>query len=246
MNNKTIAELIKVANDFPVIHGGDGAAGTQVQDRAQGQQAANDSKNQSPNDDPNNEDPGDDGEGDGDDDGQDEAAKKALRDQKLAKENARRRVEAKELKRQVEELQQQLEERDERQTEDQVKAKTDSLSKKLQKADKERAILASTNEKLLLEMAVLKDENHKWYDSSAVIALLDTSYIDLDPASGTIEGIEDALEELAREKPFLVKPSQKRNSNSGSSGNQPGAGSSNRQMTEQQQRDAIAKKWKLN
>lgn len=187
------------------------------------------------------EDPGqDDGEDDGDDEGEPGADDSGLKIRRLSREANKRRIENKKLKEQIQQLNDDREEQ-----EKSKKTKLEQAQDKLNEAHTSNKGLSSANERLLLENAVLKDSKHNWHDSSAVIALLDTSSVEIDPESGTIEGIEDALADLAKERPFLVKTAERNNQGSGSSGHQPGAGSGNRKMTEQQRKDDIARKWKI-
>lgn len=159
--------------------------------------------------------------------------------QKLSREAARRRKENNRLKKEKEDLQKQLDEQALSR-----KTKLEQAQHKLDEAKKTNDNMSSTNQRLLLEMAVLKDSKRQWYDSSAVIALLDKSVIDIDPESGIIEGIEEALADLAKDKPFLVKTAGQRQGN-GSSGSQPNQGGNGTKQTKEQKKTELAKKWKL-
>lgn len=180
-----------------------------------------------------------DDEDDDDDNGDDDLTDEQKNAQKLSREAARRRKENNRLKKEKEDLQKQLDEQALSR-----KTKLEQAQIKLNEAKKTNDDMSATNQRLLLENAVLKDSKRQWYDSSAVIALLDKSVIDIDPESGNIEGIEEALADLARDKPFLVKTAGQRQGN-GSSGSQPNQGGSGTKQTKEQKKTELAKKWKL-
>lgn len=178
----------------------------------------------------------DDDDEDDDDNGEDD--EEAKKDKKLAREAARRRRENNKLKKELEELKAEQE-----QQALSRKSKLEQANHKLQETQKAAESMADTNARLLLEMAVLKDAKRAWHDSSAVIALLDTSEVEIDPESGNIEGIEEALAELAKDKPFLLKTSGSRGGNGSSGSNPQGSGST--KQTKDQRKFELQKKWKL-
>lgn len=182
------------------------------------------------------------GANDDDDDDDDEDEDTSDDDEgkrKLSREAAKRRRENNKLKKANEELQAKIAEQ-----ELSRKTKLEQAQHRLQEAEQKTDNLAETNQKLLLEMAILKDSKRTWHDSSAVIALLDTSEVEIDPESGNIEGVEEALADLAKDKPFLLKTAGSRQGN-GSSGSQPNAGSGGNKQTEEQRKRELGKKWKL-
>lgn len=181
----------------------------------------------------------DDDEDDGVEDDNDDDDEEAKQDKKLAREAARRRRENNKLKKEL----QQLKEEQEQQALSR-KSKLEQAQHKLNEAKATNDSLSSTNQRLLLEMAVLKDSKRTWHDSSAVIALLDTSEVEIDPESGNIEGIEEALADLAKDKPFLLRTGGSRQGN-GASGSQPQSGGNGSKKTKQQREAELAKKWKL-
>lgn len=181
----------------------------------------------------------DDDEDDGVEDDNDDDDEETKQDKKLAREAARRRRENNRLKKEL----QQLKEEQEQQALSR-KSKLEQAQHKLKETERQATSLAETNQRLLLEMAVLKDAKRSWYDSSAVIALLDTSEIDIDPESGKVEGIEEALADLAKDKPFLVKTAGTRQGN-GSSGSQPNSGGSNNKQTKEQKQAELMRKYRL-
>lgn len=175
----------------------------------------------------------------GEEDDQEDDDEEGAKDRKLAREAARRRRENNKLKKEKEELQKKLDDQ-----ELSRKSKLDQAQHKLNEAKTLNDNLSSTNQHLILEMAVLKDSKRTWHDSSAVIALLDTSMIEVDPESGNIEGIEEALADLAKDKPFLLRTGGSRPSN-GASGSQPAAGGNSNKQTKDQKQAELKRKWKL-
>lgn len=68
------------------------------------------------------------------------------------------------------------------------------------------ATLQSTNEALRLEIALRDDKAHDWVDSAKVLKLADLSEVDFDAKTGQPRGLKAALDKLARESPYLLKP----------------------------------------
>lgn len=225
MKIKKIADDANVIN-FPQLTGSDGE-GEGDEDLSNRIVGGND-------DDGDGED-----DGDGDDGDDDEGDEDSKQDKKLAREAARRRRENNKLKKELEELKAEQE-----QQALSRKTKLEQAQHKLKETENQATTLAETNQRLLLEMAVLKDSKRSWYDSSAVIALLDKSEIDIDPESGNIEGIEEALADLAKSKPFLVKTAGTRQGN-GSSGSQPNSGGGNNKQTRDQRQAELKRKYRL-
>lgn len=113
------------------------------------------------------------------------------------------------------------------------------------------ALLAeSVNDKLL----------RVWHDPATVISQIDFDEVTFDPESGTIEGIEDELNRIAKDKPFLVKSSKKAKQvqngqkldaegnpmKNGASGRQPGGAGSVIPGGDPVRRGKLAEKYKLN
>lgn len=66
--------------------------------------------------------------------------------------------------------------------------------------------LASENERLRLELALRDDAAHQWVDNAKVLRLLDLSEVDFDAKTGQPRGLKAALDKLAKESPYLLKP----------------------------------------
>lgn len=223
MKIKKISSKTAIIN-FPQLTGSDGEDGGEGDNDLSNRIANGDSDGV---DDDDNE--GEGGEGEGEDDAQ---------DRKLAREAAKRRRENNKLKKELEELKAERE-----QQELSRKSKLEQAQHKLNEAKQTNDNLSATNERLLIENAILKDNKRTWHDSSAVIALLDKSTLEVDPVSGNIDGIEEALAELAKDKPFLMKTGGS-TGGSGASGSQP-QGNSNTKQTKTQKENELRKKWKL-
>lgn len=180
----------------------------------------------------------DEAEGDDDDNESGDGDNDDAQDRKLAREAAKRRRENNKLKKELEELRAERE-----QQELSRKSKLEQAQHKLNEAKQTNDDLSAANERLLIENAILKDSKRSWHDSSAVIALLDKSTLEVDPVSGNIEGIEEALADLAKDKPFLMKTGGS-NGGTGASGSQP-QGNGNTKQTKAQRENELKRKWKL-
>ena len=64
----------------------------------------------------------------------------------------------------------------------------------------------ATNEQLRLELALRDDTAHVWVDSTKVLKLVDLSEVDFDAKTGQPRGLKAALDKLAKESPYLLKP----------------------------------------
>lgn len=68
------------------------------------------------------------------------------------------------------------------------------------------ATLAAANQSLMLENAFLKATGFDWVDPEAAMALADLSKVEFDEKTNRAIGLESALQDLAKKKPFLLKP----------------------------------------
>lgn len=68
------------------------------------------------------------------------------------------------------------------------------------------ATLQATNERLMLEIALRDDTAHNWADPDAVLRLADLTDVDFDAKTNKPRGLKAALDKLAKDKPFLLKP----------------------------------------
>lgn len=68
------------------------------------------------------------------------------------------------------------------------------------------ANMAGQIERLRLELALRDDKAHQWVDNSKVLKLVDLSEVDFDAKTGQPRGLKAALDKLAKESPYLLKP----------------------------------------
>lgn len=117
----------------------------------------------------------------------------------LKDENARRRMEAKALKKTNDELAARLKAIEDKDKSDLDKA-TGGLTEAQAKADK----LAADNHKLVIENAFLTDNKHAWANPKTALKLADLSKVEIDE-DGTVTGLAEALDKLAKDEPYLLK-----------------------------------------
>jgi len=68
------------------------------------------------------------------------------------------------------------------------------------------AKLVADNERLMLEIALRDDTAHDWVNPDAVLKLADLSEVDFDAKTNKPRGLKAALDKLAKDSPFLLKP----------------------------------------
>ena len=127
------------------------------------------------------------------------------------------------------------------------KAKRD-LEEIRQKAEKAEA--AALQARLANE--ILKFPGFVWHDPEAILKLVDMEKISVDPETDKVTGVKDALQALAKDKPYLLKGKQDSGKdgksggsggNSGASGHNPaGAGDT---TDKNKRRDQLVSKYKL-
>lgn len=124
------------------------------------------------------------------------------------------------------------------------KAKRD-LEEIRQKAEKAEA--AALQARLANE--ILKFPGFVWHDPEAILKLVDMEKISVDPETDKVTGVKDALQALAKDKPYLLKGKQDSSKsggsggNSGASGHNPaGAGDT---TDKNKRRDQLVSKYKL-
>lgn len=175
---------------------------------------------------PGNEEEDDDDEDD-EDDGDDSETVPKSKWRKADKQSRRRQRELNQARKEREDLQKQLDDIARKENSDKENADKD-----LQKATERNTHLEKLLHKNLLETAILKDPKRVWHDVSQTIAALPKDDVTVNLDTGEVEGLEDALTEVAKDKPFLVKETrgkkkQEQNGSGGSdSGNQQRSGSS--------------------
>lgn len=115
---------------------------------------------------------------------------------------------------------------------DELKVEVADLKSKIAKMEKdgspdqaikqENETLKTTNDKLVadntqlrLEIALRDDKAHEWVDHSKVLKLADLSEVDFDAKTGQPRGLKAALDKLAKESPYLLKPKENENEDEG-------------------------------
>lgn len=77
-------------------------------------------------------------------------------------------------------------------------AKTD-----LQEVTKQRDALAKKVDEMALENAFLTDNKHTWHDPTDALRLMDREGVEI--KDGSVNGLKQAIEKLAKAKPHLIK-----------------------------------------
>lgn len=68
------------------------------------------------------------------------------------------------------------------------------------------AKLVSANQNLMIQVALRDDKGHDWQDPDAVLRLADLTDVEFDEKTNKAIGLKAALDKLAKDKPFLLKP----------------------------------------
>lgn len=133
--------------------------------------------------------------------------------------------------------------------EDKDKSEVDKLKRDFEeaKAELEKARAEALSAKLSSE--ILKFPGFVWHDPEAVLRLVDMEMISVDEA-GAVKGVKDALNKLAKDKPYLLKGKQDKDGKgssgagtNGASGHNPAGGGDT--TDKNKQRDALRQKYKL-
>jgi hypothetical protein len=114
--------------------------------------------------------------------------------------------------------------------------KDEELKTKLTKAEEDATKLQTTNARLSLENAFLRDNTYDWANPTDAFKLLDTSDVDED---GT--GLKAALDKLATEKKYLLKAEEPKPRQRRKTGETPSGGK--KKQTEAQREAELRKKY---
>ena len=87
-------------------------------------------------------------------------------------------------------------------------SKEENLTKDVTRLTEENKTLATINERNLLKLAILENTKFQWNDPADVALMIDRTDIKIDPAKGTVDGVNEALKDLAKRKPYMLKPSE--------------------------------------
>lgn len=132
-------------------------------------------------------------------DDEDGSKPKNPRIKELSEENKRKRLENKQLKKQLEEQAARL-----KAIEDKDKSELERTAGELDELKKSAAERDEAIRDLRLENAFLASNKFTWHDPADALKLADLSEVEIDD-DGRVTGLDKALEKLAKAKPHLVK-----------------------------------------
>ena len=138
-------------------------------------------------------------DGDDDSDDEEELDPKDKRIRELSRENAKRRKRLKEAETAKTAAEAKVKEHEDKNKSDLEKATAD-----LDAANAKIAQLAESNKKSVIERAFLRHNKHKWHDPETALKLVDMSDVTVDD-EGSVEGMKEAVDALAKEHPYLLK-----------------------------------------
>lgn len=168
----------------------------------------------------------DDDDDDGDDDAVDDAVAKVKRRLRTTtKESMKRKALLAEQAARIAELEAGQTEAERKKNDDLTNYKND-----LEKTKADNEVLSTVLRRNLLETAILKDTKRIWHDVTSVIANLDLEDITIDLKSGKVEGLEQPLADLAKDKAFLVKEAKGKQKGSGENDQNPNGGAQGQQQ----------------
>lgn len=90
----------------------------------------------------------------------------------------------------------------------------------------------------------LKFPGYDWHDPETALALVDLSSLEIEE-DGKVKGMKEAVEKLAKAKPFLLKSKKEEAPGGGTPGTPSGHSPGGRPNVKQEQREALVKKYKL-
>lgn len=106
--------------------------------------------------------------------------------------------------------------------EDKDKDEQTKTQERVQELETTVASLRDQNQKLAVENAFLKENTYAWQSPEVALRLADLSSVEIDK-EGKVVGLKAALDKLAKDNPFLLKPKDE-SDNKGGSGNPPPSG----------------------
>lgn len=120
-------------------------------------------------------------------------------------------------------LQQEKQERDEAEAQAvaATRSKEENQDAQIQQLTKDNGLLMTVNETNLLELAVLKNKKFDWQDPAVAMKLIDRTNVKIDAKKGIVEGVDDALKELAKESPYLLRRKDGNDDGNSGSGGKP-------------------------
>lgn len=162
-------------------------------------------------DDADGDDGDDDADGDDEDDAEEDKGKKPdPRIKELADEAKKYRLKNRESRARIAELEKQVAEltkgtkSSEKKDDDKGDAKDDASLKELKRVQSEAEKLAQTNEDLLIRVEFMASDKYAWKNPKTALRLLDRSDVEITD-DGEVEGLEEAMDALAKAEPYLLK-----------------------------------------
>lgn len=108
--------------------------------------------------------------------------------------------------------------------EDKDKSETERLSGQVEELTKANETLAEENKRLKFDNAFALNSKHSWQDPEIVLGLVRNHAEVTIEDDGTVKGLDKALEDISKTKPFLLKDKEDTEENSSASGTSTGAG----------------------
>lgn len=91
--------------------------------------------------------------------------------------------------------------------EDAKLSEAERTTKQLEETKAENAQLQARLKDLQIQNAFVTDNTHDWHDSRAALKLADLSGVEIGD-DGTVKGLKEALEAVAKAHPYLLKPKE--------------------------------------
>lgn len=106
--------------------------------------------------------------------------------------------------------------------EDKDKDEQTKTQERVQELESDVTSLREQNQKLAVENAFLKENTYAWQSPEVALRLADLSSVEIDK-DGKVVGLKAALDKLAKDNPFLLKPKDE-GDDKGGSGKPPASG----------------------
>lgn len=97
----------------------------------------------------------------------------------------------------------------------------DKLKRDHEEAIKQVSALQETNRSLAMQVAFLKDNTYQWHNPERALKLVDLSKVEIGD-DGSVSGLKDALNALAKSDPYLVDNSKEKDKETAPPGTAPG------------------------
>lgn len=90
-----------------------------------------------------------------------------------------------------------------------TRSKEENQAKEIGRLTEDNNKLNLVNEQNLLELAILKNKKYEWNDANVAMKLIDRSNVKIDTKTGQVDGVDDALKDLAKQHPYLLRSDKK-------------------------------------